>query len=93
MQAVDDDDLPLLFKTLLKAMEYINAASLSARLRTEIARLSTSSVTLVLEVLWESLPTSKKAAEYLLRQIHVESHRDCPVSYYITRYFFLNCNV
>jgi hypothetical protein len=60
-------------------MEHIDASSLSARLRIEISNLPIEAAALVLEVLWDSLPNSKKAAEFLLRHIHSESHKDSTV--------------
>ena len=51
VSVVDDDDLPLLFKTLIKSMDHINTTSLCAKLRGEIANLPLSSVALVIEVM------------------------------------------
>ena len=66
---VDDDELPLLFKILIKSMDHVNTTSLCARLRCEISKLPLTSVALVIEVLWESLPLSHNAADYLLQHI------------------------
>lgn len=66
-------------------MEHINASSLSARLRIEISNLPIESAALVLEVLWDSLPNSKKAAEFLLQHIHSESYKDSTVLLHILK--------
>lgn len=73
LSIADDDDLPLLFKTLIKCMDHINSAALSVKLKNEIANLPLESVALVLEVLWEALPNSHKAADCLLHSIHQDA--------------------
>jgi len=69
---VDETDLPVLFRTLLKSLGLltVNAEiSIVLRLRKEIKNLSDDAVALVVEDMWEVLPSSNRASAIFLDQI------------------------
>ena len=59
----------MLFRTLLKSLSIINADQAAFRLRREMGSLSHPTLALVVEVMWEVLPSSPRAADVFVEQI------------------------
>jgi hypothetical protein len=69
ISVVDESDLPVLFRTLIKSLGLVNPEQTALRLRREMASLSHETLALVVEVLWEVLPTTERAAQVFVEQI------------------------
>lgn len=81
LSLVDEEDIPILFRVLLKSLEHINNENLSKRIRCEASKLPIGSVlALVVEVIWEILPTSWRAADWFLSQVNITKMRSAHIS-------------
>jgi hypothetical protein len=72
---VEESDLPALFRTLLKSISPHKVSRAVLRFREELSSLSEESVALMIEAMWEVLPSSPAASEALLSQILCD--QDC----------------
>lgn len=67
--SVDEEDWPVLFRMLLKSIHLVDSQQITLRLRREVGSLSNESIALVVEAMWEVLPSSVTAAGMFLQQI------------------------
>ena len=66
---VDESDLPVLCRILLKSMCPLKSERIILKIRREMSQVSDASSALLIEALWEVLPSSPAASELLLDQI------------------------
>jgi hypothetical protein len=69
---VDESDLPALFRTLLKSAAALRMHKSILCFRDEFSSISDSSVSLMIEAMWELLPSCPSAAEVLLDQAFLD---------------------
>jgi len=78
ISVADEEDLPMLFRTLIKSLGYgqMDGDHISSKIRSEAAALPKDVLSLVVESLWEVLPSSWRASNDFLAQILFEQEND-----------------